>query len=39
MLGKKNRQSIKKGIMQLIYNTITIFITKNYRKKHNTLNS
>ena len=39
ILGKKNRQSIRKGIIQLIHNTITMSTTKNYREKHNTINS
>ena len=39
ILGKKNRQSSRKGITQLIYSTITIAATKSYREKHNTINS
>ena len=35
---QKNRQSIRKGKMQLTHNTITIFTTKNYREKHNIIN-
>ena len=38
MLGKNNRQSIRKGIIQLIHNAITTCMTENYREKYNTIN-
>ena len=33
ILGKKNRQSIRKGIIQLIHNAITVFTIVNIKDR------